>query len=333
MSNEPLISVIVLNYNGKKVLLPCIESVLKTKYPNFEIVLVDNCSQDGSIEDIERIYQSETRLRIVKNDCPHYYAGGNNIGFENSRGAIAVFINNDTEVDPAWLTEIRVAFDNPAVAAVQPKILYHHTPDTIDNVGQEFDVFGFGFGRNHNQKDRGQCNAIQEICFASGVAFAARSALLKRIGVFDEDYIFYYEDTDLSWRIRLAGYSIIYRPQAVVYHKVSKTTRVFSSVQELAFHSRKNRIATMLRNYSLISLLVFLPGTLCIYALMAFKELIIERNPALARTTAAALRWNITHWKDNSRHRDFCQKQIRLVSDLKILRWLHTFPLIFKYGV
>lgn len=313
--------------------MPCIESVLTTNYPNFEVILVDNHSNDGSIEDVEKKYGNEKKLTIIKNDRPRYYAGGNNIGFEHSRGEITVFINNDTEVDPQWLHELAIPFSEACVAAVQPKILYHHAPDTIDNVGQEFDVLGFGFGRSHNQKDHGQFEASREICFASGVAFAARSELLKRIGVFDENYIFYYEDTDLSWRIRLAGYKIIFWPRSRVFHKVSKTTRIFSTVQELAFHSRKNRIATMIRNYSLITLLLFLPGTLLMYLLMYIKERLLDKNIALANTTVKALRWNITHWKENAKHRAFCQTNIRLVSDLKILRWFHKFPLIFKYGV
>ena len=332
MEKTPKFSVIVLNYNGNKVLRPCIESVLKSDYPNFEIILVDNHSIDGSIEDVEQAFKNEPRIVFVKNDRPRYYAGGNTIGFEHSSGDFAVFINNDTEVEKNWLNGMEALFRDTAVGAVQPKILYHYTPDTIDNVGQEMDIFGFGFGRGHKQKDRGQFDKEEEIFFASGVAFSARSSLLKQIGVFDEAYVFYYEDTDLSWRIRLAGFKILYCPASVVYHKVSKTTRVFSSAQELSFHARKNRLATLLRNYNFRNLCIFLPGTLLIYLLLYLKEIFVNRNVSLANTVILSIVWNLRNYGYNISKRRIVQTELRKINDGDIIKLMSKTPLFLKYG-
>ncbi len=333
MEEFPLFSVIILNYNGKKVLQSCIGSVLKTDYPDFEIVLVDNCSTDGSIEEAEAAFQGLKNLKIIKNPRPLFYAGGNNVGFSHARGKYVVFLNSDTEVDPQWLKELARGFRNEGVGAVSPKVVYYSNPATIDNVGQDLDIFGFGFGRGTNQKDSNRFNEPTEIFSASGVAMAARRDILQRVGVFDDKFIFYYEDTDLSWRIRLSGYKIMVVPRARVYHKVSQTTRRYSAIKELSYNARKNRIATMFRNYAFINLFLFLPVTLLFYFLMYIKELLVDGNRGMANTVIDAIKWNIDNLSDNLAKRHEVQKNIRKVGELEILGKMHKFPLLIRYGI
>lgn len=328
MSEIPSFSIVVLNYNGKQVLLKCLESLLKTEYPSFEIILVDNHSSDGSIEEIEDKFNDLSILKIIKNHEPLFYAGGNNVGIKHAKGKYLIFLNNDTEVHKDWLMNLLEVFKDTSVGAVSPKILYYSDQNIIDNIGGELDLFGFGFGRAHNFTNSKQFDLNTEVFFASGVAMAVRKDILDAIGDFDDKFIFYSEDVDLSWRIRLYGYNILSASQSKIFHKVSKTTKVFSTKKELAFHSRKNRIAMLLKNYSVVNIFLFLPVTILIYLVIFFKEAIISRDLSLAKTAVDALKWNLDNFDYIMAKRKTVQKQIRKINDGAIIKKMRKFPLL-----
>lgn len=332
MESYPLFSIIVLNYNGKKVLLQCMDSVLKTEYPNFEVILVDNHSSDGSIEEAEVLFKGLNIVKIIKNPAPLFYTGGCNIGFNHSKGKYILFLTNDTEVDANWLIEIHKAFQDKKVGAVSPKVLYYYDPGIIDNLGQNVDIFGFGFGRSNKKTDTKEYERPEEIFAANGVAIAVRRDLFELVGLFDDRYLFYYEDLDLSWRIRLCGFKIVTCPAARVFHKVSKTTRVFSSTRELSFHARKNRIATLIKNYSLVNVFIIMPASLLLYLLIYIKEAIFDRNLPMANTIVLSIKWNIQNFPYLASKRKIVQSRIRKVRDSAITKLMFKLPLLFKYG-
>lgn len=333
MLEYPLVSLIILNHNGRHILRSCIESVLKTEYPRFEILLVDNASTDGSIEEIEDLYRGCSNLKIIKNDIPLFCAGGFNTGIKHARGDYIVFLNNDVEFDTAWLKELVDVFRDNEIGAAQPKIMNYYHREIIDHAGGEVDLFGFGFGRGHNKQDRGQFDNNDEIFYASDIAMIIKSALLEKAGIFDDKFLFYCEDLDLSWRIRLLGYKIKFCPSSIVFHKFSKTVGTLSKREELSFHVRKNRITMLLKNYSLFNIVIFLPITLLMHLLIYLKNIFIDKNLSLANTTIAAIKWNFINIRYIIAQRKIVQKKIRRVKDNAITGKMHKIPLFLKYGI
>ena len=120
----PLVSVIILNYNGMEFVESCLESVLSTDYPDFEVLFIDNASIDGSLEYVEDKFGRNTRIKIVANEKNYGFAEGNNIGFKHTEGEYVVFLNIDTDVEPDWLSELVKVFEaDPTIGAVQSKLL------------------------------------------------------------------------------------------------------------------------------------------------------------------------------------------------------------------
>jgi hypothetical protein len=126
---EPLVSVIIVNYNGKNFLNQCLSSVLKTNYPDFEVILVDNGSSDGSLRAVNEVFAHDRRLRIVKNDANVGIAEANNIGLGHAQGKYLVLLNNDMVVDTEWISElIKVMESDVSIAAAQSKLLLMDHP-------------------------------------------------------------------------------------------------------------------------------------------------------------------------------------------------------------
>lgn len=320
---KPLFSVILVNYNGRDFILDCIGSVLKSTYPNFEIILVDNASCDDSINLIEQRFSKEQRLKIIKNEKNLHFAEGNNVGIKNSKGDFVILLNNDTEVETNWLEEIEFVMREPSIGASQPKILCHDNHGIIDNAGNYFDALGYTHGRGHLEKDTYQYEKIEDIFFAAGTAMVIRSSILKEVGLLDSQYLIYAEDVDLSWRIRLKGYRIVYIPKSLVYHKGSKTVLKFPGKITTTMLSRKNRLATLIKNYGFARLCKNLALILILYVLIFFKEMLLDRNPKLAFTSLSAILWNIKKLPYLLRERWIVQKNIRVLSDKEIAKSMH----------
>lgn len=247
-------SIIIVNWNGEKHLRVCLDSLRKQIYKNFEIILVDNGSQDGSVNFVKSNYPE---VKIIGLDRNFGFAQGNNIGikeaFKNDQIKYIVALNNDTEVKVDWLEKlINTAKENEKVGAVASKTLFFDERDKIDSVG---DFFSSGtlkvVTRGHGEKDRGQYDKIEECFSARAAACLYKREMLEDINLwgdyFDSSYFAYIEDTDLSMRARLIGWQIIYEPRAVVYHKVAATSAKISNTFK-KYYSGRNRIMTVLKN-------------------------------------------------------------------------------------
>ena len=254
---EPKFSIVLVNYNGKGFTAECVRSVLNSNYSNFEIILVDNASTDGSIEEIESLFGTDKRLKIIRNKQNLHFVGGNNIGLKNSSGEFAILLNNDTEAEPNWLKEIALVMQDRNICASQPKILRYDNPSIIDNTGGSLDRYGYAHGRGHDELDKNQYNEVDEIFYAGATAMVLRMDTLKEVGILDTKFLIYAEDVDLSWRIRLRGYSICYIPKSIVYHKGSKTVFRHPGKIRVFELSRTNRLSTLIKNYSFYNLIRF----------------------------------------------------------------------------
>jgi GT2 family glycosyltransferase len=250
---EPRVSVVIVNWNGKHHLGECLDSLRSQTFKDFEVILVDNGSEDGSREFVQEHFR-EVRLTALPQNCG--YAGGNNVGIRAASGKYIALLNNDTKVDPAWLTNLmREAEANPSsVGMWASKILSYNNPGIIDNVGLLMYPDGLGRGKGRLEADAGQYDRPGEAFFPSGCAGLYRREMLDEIGLFDEAFFAYADDVDLGLRARLAGWQCVYVPSAKVYHKYSASSSAHSPFK--AFLVERNRIWVLLKYYPIEMILI-----------------------------------------------------------------------------
>ena len=247
--SSPRISVIIVNYNGKELLQKCLESLFKIDYNNFEVILVDNNSTDGSME---FVIKNHPNVIVVKLDSNKGFAEPNNIGAKIAKGEYLLFLNNDTITTTNFISEmIKVLEKDEKIAICQSLLL---KPDgNIDSSGDFIDKMGIVY----NSKTK--TDEIREISSARGACMLMRKKIFDKLGGFDEKFFFSFEDVDLGWRSWILGYKTVVVPQSIVYHSAGKTSSKFKS--EAAFHGLKNQLSMKITNFeprfALRSLLLF----------------------------------------------------------------------------
>jgi GT2 family glycosyltransferase len=235
MTRPPEISVIIVNFNGKAHLRTCLTALDAQEGPAFEIVLVDNASTDGSVEYVREAFPS---VRIVALDRNLGFAGGNNRGAADARGGLLVFLNNDTRVEPGWLTALRHGLTwGERVGMTTSRIVYMHDPTILDSAGDGVTRAGGAFKRGHGGP-ASQHLRRREVFGACGAAFLIPRGVFDEAGGFDEDFFLSHEDVDLSYRVRLLGYRCVYIPEAVVRHAGSATLGRTSAMS--VFYGQRN---------------------------------------------------------------------------------------------
>ncbi len=275
------VSVIILNWNGWRDTVECLESLLRVDYSDFDIVIVDNGSSDGSVGYIKRfcqdrgirvfevdeedarmgrfkwkVYEKVGRgVIIVKNRKNYGFSGGNNVGIAFAlkvlRPKYVMTLNNDTVVDPDFLIQlIRVMEKDERIGCAQALLL---RPDgkTVDSLGQRLMKLGAkddGMGKPY----RG-IEGVREIFGCCAAATVYRSDMLRKIGLFDERFFIIYEDVDLCWRMRIRGYKAVLVPEAVVYHKRGVSGKRIDILN--LYYSSKNIIILYLKYYPLWNLI------------------------------------------------------------------------------
>ena len=242
--SNPLVSVIILNYNAGNLLLNCVESVFKTNYSNIEIIVVDNDSKDHSHlnckEKFDRIYLIENKENLG-------FCEGNNVGIRHARGEFVVILNPDTIVSPNWLIELLSAHDMYGDGLYQPKIISLYENNVIQSTGNMLHLFGFGFARDKGIPDNDQRNEIEQIGYASGTCLFTSTKILKKIDLFDSFLFLYHDDLDLGWRAAQLGIKSYYVPNSVIYHAESYSLRWSS---RKFFWLERNRRYCLLTHYS-----------------------------------------------------------------------------------
>ena len=241
------VSVVIVNWNGKHHLTECLDSLFKQRFRDFEVIVVDNGSQDGSVEFMHNRYPA---VRVIVLSENKGYAGGNNAGLQEARGTFIVLLNNDTKVDPGWLESlVKTAHQEPLSGMWASKILMYSDPGLIDNVGHLIYPDGLARGKGRLERDQGQYGQHEEALWPSGCAGMYRKEMLDDIGGLDEDFFAYADDVDLGLRARLAGWKCTFVPDAVVFHKYSASSAAYSPLK--AFLVERNRIWVLLKYYPL----------------------------------------------------------------------------------
>lgn len=240
-----LVSVIVVNHNGRAFLDKCLGSLRRQSYPSIEVLLVDNGSSDGSVEFVRERYPE---VKIIENEENIGFAGANNVGIRAAHGELVATLNNDTEVVPGWLEALVGAMlSGKDVGMCASKMLRMDDPGIIDSTGICISRSGASWDRGMFERDMGQYEAMEEVFGPCAGAALYRRSMLDEVGLFDEDFFAYMEDVDLAFRARLKGWKCLYVPKAVVYHHHGGTAGYMSDLS--VYYDNRNIIWNFIKNY------------------------------------------------------------------------------------
>jgi len=244
MSENPLVSIIILNYNAGELLLNCIGSIKKSAYKNLEIIVVDNISTDKSQETCKEKYPD---IKLIQNNENFGYCEGNNIGIREAKGDYIIILNPDTIVESNWIEALISAYNKFGEGLYQPKHLSLNEKTVYMSAGNMLNIFGFGYAREKGNKDENQFNKIEEIGYASGTCLFTSSAVLKKVGLFDPFIFLYHDDLDLGWRASQLGIKSYYVPTSLIYHAESYSLKWSA---EKFYWLERNRKYCILTHYS-----------------------------------------------------------------------------------
>ena len=285
MAQPPLVSIIVVNWNGHEFLDRCLRAVRAQTLADYRVVFVDNGSTDGSADWVAAHFPEVDAIRLAQNIG---FAGANNTGIAASTSRYVATLNNDTWVGPGWLAAlVGAAESDEQIGMCASRILLADRPSVIDSAGLFVDGMGFAWQRGHGQSDAGAYRRPEVIFGPSAAAALYRRAMLDRIGGFDVDFGSYYEDVDLAWRARRNGWRCRYAPDAEVLHVHSATGR--RDPDRKMYLLTRNRWWTVAKNYPTPRLWLALPLMLACDLAVLLRDLGRRRGraPVAARIEAA----------------------------------------------
>jgi GT2 family glycosyltransferase len=258
----PACSVIIVNWNGRHHLDTCLGALRSQSFTDFETILVDNGSTDGSSDHVRARHPWVQLIPLAEN---RGFCGGSNEGIRRARGSYVALLNNDTEVEPDWLRELVSAIERPQVGFCASQILFFDERNVIDSAGDEFAINGVAHKRGHLEQ-ASQYTEAEEVFGACAAAALYRRSMLEDVGLLDEDFFLIFEDADLSFRARNAGYRCVYVPTARVFHKANASIGAYSHTY--VYYGQRNLELAYLKNMPLPLLLRYLPVHL-LYDLLA----------------------------------------------------------------
>lgn len=247
-----MISVVVLNYNGKRYLDDCLSSLAAQTFRDFEVIVVDNASKDGSVEHIKSNF---SWVRLVINEENLGFAGGTNSGIRAADGELILTFNNDARADGRLLEYLHKPMADSKVGACAAKMLLFD--GRINSAGICISRSGAAWDRGMFEPDTGQYDAEEEVFGACAGAALYRREMLDEIGLFDEDFFLYMEDVDLAFRARLAGWKCIYVPEAKVFHHHGGTAGAGSDLS--VYYGNRNVIWYAIKDFPTRLLVTSLP--------------------------------------------------------------------------
>jgi GT2 family glycosyltransferase/glycosyltransferase involved in cell wall biosynthesis len=278
MRTIPSVSVIIVNLNGRALLSECLDALAAQDCPQdrVESILVDNGSTDDSVAFVREVYPY---VRVIEAGRNLGFAGGNNLGARVATGDYLALINNDARADPHWLRAMVEVLEDqqPEVACAASKIL-NQDGKTVDFVGPVVNLYGRAFQIDEGiPVAPGFYDEPRELLAPCGGAMMIRRDVFWQVGGFDEDYIAYYEDVDLGWRLWLYGYNVLFVPDAVVYHRQHQTGSRFPVEQRYAL-SEINALRTVIKNYEEKNLWHVLPFSLFMGVKRSLDQAMLDRE-------------------------------------------------------
>lgn len=319
---QPLVSVVIINRNGREFVDACLRSVFSSDYPEYEVIFVDNASDDGSLEYVKDNFRNNLRLAFVENKESVGPAVGRNRGVRAAQGKYILFLDNDTQIDKICIRELVAVLENDgSVGEAQAKLLKLGADNIYDCAGDYLGPLGFLIERSRGVKDVGQFDYIADILSAKSAGCIIRRDVFDKIGGFDEDFYMYLEETDLSWRVWLAGYRVVFIPQAVVYHAFNTPRKVFKKYYSkyiVRYYGCRNYISTLIKNLEFVNLIRFLPLQMgCLFVLSFLFSLKGDLQDGFY--VFKAIGWNVLNLPVLFRKKRIINQRIRVTDDKKIL--------------
>lgn len=309
-STDPLVSVIVLTFNAREFVERCLTSVFNQTYRNFEVVVVDNASSDGTAELVRERFPQARVICSVANDG---YGAGNNLGVRHASGDILVFLNPDAVPERDWLRHLIDGMRQHGRRFATSRITLQSNSQRLNSGGNLIHFLGLSFCRGLNAPCS-RFDQVELVSGASGAACAIGRDLFERIGGFDPSFFLYHDDVDLSARALLAGEPCLYVPQANVAHDYSLSVRPIKWGWVEA-----HRYAVLLKVFRVRTLLILLPA-LVATDVMTFAFL-ASRGPAYVAAKLRSYGWVVRHAGSINRNRRRAQA-VRALSDREMLRVL-----------
>ena len=258
-SSEPLVSIVILNYNAGKLLDDCLHSIHKTEKVNFEIILVDNASTDKSYKEYTQKFPD---VNLIENSKNLGYCEGNNVGIRATKGEFVVVLNPDTIVNPTWLHELLHAYKKNGEGIYQPKILATTDHDMLLSSGQFIQLFGFGYSRGKGETHIEGSNNIEKIGYASGTCIFTSKKIIEKLNLFDPFLFAYHDDLDLCWRASMLGINSFYVPSSVIFHPIEGYSFKWSKFK--FYLMERNRQYCLLTHFSKSSYFKMLPSLILV---------------------------------------------------------------------
>ncbi len=305
MIKKIIVSVVIVNYNGKNLLKTILESLKKSSFKDYETIVVDNNSTDGSQEFIRKNYKN---VKLVVNKKNLGYSGINS-ALKYCRGKYILFLNNDMEIDKDCIKKLlRTIEKDNKIGMTAPKLVNYYNK----KLGSEGTWISRAFYNGHIASN----GNIKEIPYL-GVGFI-RKDIAKKFGyIFDPDYFIYAEDADLGLRLRLLGYKVVFVPQAVLYHMHAVTTKK-SKAHKMTFLMERNLLMTFFKVLSLKNIILFLPYVLIMRVIALIRDIIVLRFANVFSRLKAIL-WVIFNFSLIYKKRKKLQK-LRKVNDNFVLK-------------
>ena len=276
---------VIVNWNGKHLLERCLPSVLGQTFDDYEVVVLDNGSTDGSVEWVEARCPT---VRRILNDRNLGFAQGNNRAIQATRSEYVATLNNDAEPAPDWLAElVRAIESSRTVGMCASKMVRVDDAEIMDSCGIKIDHAGIGWNRYGGERERPEEVKAYEVLGPCAGAALYRRAMLDQVGLFDEDYFACYEDIDLAWRAQRAGWRCLYVPSARVVHRHSSTLKEGSSLK--GYLLGRNKVWTLIKNYPWPDWLICFPLILG-YDIAAWVYALLCGDPSPLRGRLAALK-------------------------------------------
>lgn len=324
MNDWPLVSVLILTFNRTDLLKDCLESVFKSDYPNLEFIISDNGSDENIASFIEGNYPNQG-IKVVRLDENKGLTGGFNFGYKFCKGEYIMLLSNDTKLQGDAITiMVDMAKKDSLIGIVSPKIIQMKDPRYLHHAGSFITISGllYHYGILQN-KDASRYQNSYYIFSCNGAGFLIRKSVANECGLFDEDFFFFYDESDLSHRVWLAGYTVVYCPMANLWHLWSGTMK--GANPKIWYYNHRNHISSFLRNLSFPYLLMMLFNYNLVLIFWFFLNLFKLRFD-ICVTLPQVYIWHLFHLNETIKKRNIIQTKLRKVSDNEIFKKCLVFP-------
>lgn len=297
---KPLVDVVICTFNNSGIIGKCLLSLKKLSYRINQFIIVDDFSTDNTVELIKKDFPWVSVTTKAAQSGP---SDSRNIGINKSTAEYILFLDSDVEVTKNFLMHLLKSIQQKEnVAICGGKLLL---PDgTIDSAGGGLTKIGVGFDIGH-KKSNNLFNQGRDVLYVPSAAMLVKRKLIKELGSFDETYFYGHEDTDLCWRVNIAGFRVYYEPRAVAYHHKNQTINKMR--KEVAYYGTRNRIRSLLKNHQSGTLLTYLP----LYFGYSLLDILVH---SYRKEKIAAWWWNLRNMQNTLDQRRAVQ-ELRIFMD------------------